>query len=133
MENTVINIGKLTDINLSFLPNPNTGDIAKLSNFAVIRRSLEIILTMGILEKPFREDLGSSLKGELFELVSNEDIPAFESQIKNVIERYEPRIGLQDLQVQPDFPNNRLEVTIVYFIRATQRQDTFKTVLNISE
>ena len=130
---TVINDRKLTDVNLSFTPNPNTGDIAKLNSFAVIRRSLELIMTMGTLEKPFREDLGSSVDTQLFEVVSPDDIPAFETQLRNVIERYEPRIGIIDLTVSDDIANNQLEITLRYFIRDTQREDTFSTVLSLSE
>lgn len=130
---TIINDKRLTDINLSFMPNPNTGDIAKLNSFAVIRRSLSLILTMGVLEKPFREDLGSSLDGQLFELVSTDDIPAFRTRVRNVIERYEPRIGIKKLEVVPDFTNNKVEIFLYYFIRDTRKEDSFSTVLQLSE
>lgn len=130
---TILNDRKLTDVNLSFTPNPNTGEIAKLNSFSVVRRSLELIMTMGILDKPFREDIGSSINTRLFEVASSADIPAFESQLRNAIERYEPRIGIRDLSVLDDLSNNRLQVTLRYFIRDTQREDTFSTVLNLSE
>lgn len=129
----IINDKKLVDINLSFLPNPNTGDIARLNSFSVIRRSLELILTMGILEKPFREDLGSSLSGQLFEVVSVDDIPFFESKVRNVIERYEPRVGIRRIDIQPQFNENKLVITLVYYIKETGREDTFIKVMSLSE
>lgn len=131
--NSVINEKKLTDLNLSFTPNPNTGDIARLSSFNAIRRSIELSLRIGVLDKPFREDMGGAINDQLFEVVSPEDIPAFKSQVQNIIERYEPRIGIKKLDIVGDFNNNQLEITLSYYIKSTQRKDTFTTVLGLSE
>ena len=102
------NTTSITDLNLSFELNSNTGDFNKLSTEAVIRRSLDTILTTGMMEKPFREDFGSDVAIRLFEVAGSRDIPAIESQIRNAIERNEPRITLIDLSVLGDFSNNRL-------------------------
>ena len=59
------NSTSITDLNLSFEINSNTGDLNKLSSDAIIRRSVESILTTGRVEKPFREDYGSDLNATL--------------------------------------------------------------------
>lgn len=130
---TVFNNKKLVDLNLSFTPNPNTGDIGRISGFAAIRRSIDFILSTNKLDKPFREDIGSSLNATLFEIASAADIPALEARIRNVIERFEPRVGIRDLTIEDDLDNNKLEVTLQYFIKDTQEQDEFRTVLDLSE
>ena len=127
------NSTSITDLNLSFEINSNTGDFNKLSTEAVIRRSLDTILTTGMMEKPFREDFGSDVAIRLFEVVGSRDIPAIQSQIKNAIDRNEPRIQLIDLAVYGDFLNNRLEVTISYMIKKTSQIDEITTMLNLSE
>ena len=127
------NSTSITDLNLSFEINSNTGDFNKLSTEAVIRRSLDTILTTGMMEKPFREDFGSDVAIRLFEVVGSRDIPAIESQIRNAIDRNEPRIQLIDLAVYGDFLNNRLEVTISYMIKKTSQIDEITTMLNLSE
>ena len=127
------NITSITDLNLSFEINSNTGDFNKLSTEAVIRRSLDTILTTGMMEKPFREDFGSDVAIRLFEVVGSRDIPAIQSQIRNAIDRNEPRIQLIDLAVYGDFLNNRLEVTISYMIKKTSQIDEITTMLNLSE
>ena len=127
------NSTSITDLNLSFEINSNTGDFNKLSTEAVIRRSLDTILTTGMMEKPFREDFGSDLAIRLFEVVGSRDIPAIQSQIRNAIDRNEPRIQLIDLAVYGDFLNNRLEVTISYMIKKTSQIDEITTMLNLSE
>ena len=127
------NSTSITDLNLSFEINSNTGDFNKLSTEAVIRRSLDTILTTGMMEKPFREDFGSDVAIRLFEVVCSRDIPAIQSQIRNAIDRNEPRIQLIDLAVYGDFLNNRLEITISYMIKKTSQIDEITTMLNLSE
>ena len=127
------NTTSITDLNLSFELNSNTGDFNKLSTEAVIRRSLDTILTTGMMEKPFREDFGSDVAIRLFEVVGSRDIPAIQSQIRNAIDRNEPRIQLIDLAVYGDFLNNRLEITISYMIKKTSQIDEITTMLNLSE
>ena len=127
------NSTSITDLNLSFEINSNTGDFNKLSTEAVIRRSLDTILTTGMMEKPFREDFGSDVAIRLFEIAGSRDIPAIQSQIRNAIDRNEPRIQLIDLAVYGDFLNNRLEVTISYMIKKTSQIDEITTMLNLSE
>ena len=127
------NSTSITDLNLSFEINSNTGDFNKLSTEAVIRRSLDTILTTGMMEKPFREDFGSDVAIRLFEGVGSRDIPAIQSQIRNAIDRNEPRIQLIDLAVYGDFLNNRLEITISYMIKKTSQIDEITTMLNLSE
>ena len=133
MGNLTRNSTSITDLNLSFELNSNTGDFNKLSTDGVIRRSLDTILTTGMMEKPFREDFGSDVSIRLFEVTGSRDIPAIESQIRNAIDRNEPRITLLDLAVYGDFPNNRLELTISYMIKKTSQIDEITTMLNLSE
>ena len=127
------NSTSITDLNLSFEINSNTGDFNKLSTEAVIRRSLDTILTTGMMEKPFREDFGSDVAIRLFEVVGSRDIPAIQSQIRNAIDRNEPRIQLIDLAVYGDFLNNRLELTISYMIKKTSEIDQIQTMLSLSD
>ena len=133
MGNLTRNSTSITDLNLSFELNSNTGDFNKLSTDGVIRRSLDTILTTGMMEKPFREDFGSDVSIRLFEVTGSRDIPAIESQIRNAIDRNEPRITLLDLAVYGDFPNNRLELTISYMIKNTSEINEIRTMLSLSD
>ena len=127
------NSTSITDLNLSFEINSNTGDLNKLSTDAVIRRSLDNILTTGMMEKPFSEDFGSDVAIRLFDVVGSRDIPAIRSQIRNAIERNEPRIKLIDLVIKFEPSNHRLELTISYMIKKTSEIDEIQTMLSLSE
>ncbi len=127
------NSTSITDLNLSFEINSNTGDLNKLSTDAVIRRSLDTILTTGMMEKPFREDFGSDVAIRLFEVAGSRDIPAIRSQIRNSIEKNEPRIKLIDLVIKFNPNHHRLELTISYMIKKTSEIDEIQTMLSLSE
>ena len=127
------NSTSITDLNLSFEINSNTGDLNKLSTDAVIRRSLDTILTTGMMEKPFREDFGSDVAIRLFEVAGSRDIPAIRSQIRNSIEKNEPRIKLIDLVIKFNPNHHRLELTISYMIKKTSEIDQIQTMLSLSE
>ena len=127
------NSTSITVLNLSFEINSNTGDLNKLSTDAVIRRSLDTILTTGMMEKPFREDFGSDVAIRLFEVAGSRDIPAIRSQIRNSIEKNEPRIKLIDLVIKFNPNHHRLELTISYMIKKTSEIDEIQTMLSLSE
>ncbi len=127
------NTTELTDLNLSFEINSNTGDFNKLSTSAVIRRSLENILTTGKMEKPFRESYGSDVSLRLFDVASNRDLASIESQIRNAIDRNEKRIKLNDLSLFGNFDNHQIEMTITYTIRKTSETDEITTMLALSD
>ena len=127
------NTTSVTDLNLSFEINSNTGDLNKLSNDTIIRRSIENLLTTAKTEKPFREDYGSDLKLNLFEVVSMSDLSMVKSQVKNIIDRGEPRVRLLDIHLKGDLDNNYIEITIKYMLKKSAKIDTFTTMLSLSE
>ena len=133
MGTLVRNTTTLTDLNLSFEIDSNTGDLNRMSNDTVIRRSLETILTTSQTEKPFREDYGSDLSLNLFQVVSSSDLSMIESQILNLIERGEPRIRVLDIDITDDLDNHYIEVKITYMVVKTSEIDKITTMLSLSE
>ena len=123
----------LTDLNLSFEIDSNTGDLNKMSDDTVIRRALDNLLTTAKTEKPFRGDYGSDLKLNLFEVVSHHHLSMVESQIVNVLERGEPRIKILNVDVDSDLDNHYIEVNIIYMINKTSEIDRITTMLSLSE
>ena len=133
MGTLVRNDTTLTDLNLSFEIDSNTGDLNKMSDDTLIRRALENLLTTAKTEKPFRDDYGSDLKLNLFEVVSHHQLSMVESQVVNIVERGEPRIKVLNVSVDGDFDNNYIEVSIEYMINKTSVIDRITTMLSLSE
>ena len=133
MGTLVRNDTTLTDLNLSFEIDSNTGDLNKMSDDTVIRRALENLLTTAKTEKPFRGDYGSDLKLNLFEVVSHHQLSMVESQVVNIIERGEPRITVHNINVNGDLENHYIEISIEYMINKTSVIDRITTMLSLSE
>ena len=123
----------LSDLNLSFEIDSNTGDLNKMSDDTLIRRALENLLTTAKTEKPFRDDYGSDLKLNLFEVVSHHQLSMVESQVINIVERGEPRIKVLNVNVDGDLDNHYIEVSIEYMINKTSVIDRITTMLSLSE
>lgn len=133
MGTLVRNSTSLSDLNLSFEIDSNTGDLNKMSDDTVIRRALENLLTTAKTEKPFRDDYGSDLKLNLFEVVSHHQLSMVESQVVNIVERGEPRIKVLNVNVDGDLDNHYIEVSIEYMINKTSVIDRITTMLSLSE
>ena len=127
------NSTSITDLNLSFEINSNTGDLNKLTTSSIIRRSIENILTTDIIEKPFREDFGSDVALNLFDVSSSRNLSMLESFVRNAIERGENRIILNHVELDGDFDNNYVEVSVSYTIRKTSETDEITTMLALSD
>ena len=104
------------DISMTFQSNPLTGDLIVLKNENAIARSVKNIVLTVPGEKPFDPRFGSRITDLLFENVDEITAINIETEIRNSIERYEPRVKLTSVVVQADIDGNSFDVTITYDI-----------------
>lgn len=104
------------DISMTFQTNPLTGDLIALKNENAIARSVKNIVLTVPGEKPFDPRFGSRITDLLFENVDDITAINIETEIRNSIERYEPRVKLTSVVVQADIDGNSFDVTITYDI-----------------
>jgi phage baseplate assembly protein W len=104
------------DISMTFQSNPLTGDLIVLKNENAIARSVKNIVLTVPGEKPFDPRFGSRITDLLFENVDDITAINIETEIKNSIETYEPRVKLTSVVVQADIDGNSFDVTITYDI-----------------
>lgn len=104
------------DISMTFQSNPLTGDLIVLKNENAIARSVKNIVLTVPGEKPFDPRFGSRITDLLFENVDEITAINIETEIRNSIERYEPRVKLTSVIVQADIDGNSFDVTITYDI-----------------
>ena len=104
------------DISMTFQSNPLTSDIIALKNENAIARSVKNIVLTVPGEKPFDPRFGSRITDLLFENVDDITAINIETEIRNSIERYEPRVKLTSVIVQADIDGNSFDVTITYDI-----------------
>ena len=97
MANTLKNI--YSDIDLTFIPNPVTGDVSLSYDEQAVIRSIRNLLLTNFYERPFQPKLGSNLNAFLFENTSAITSSALEKEISAVIRNFEPRATINSLVV----------------------------------
>ena len=113
---------KFKDISSSFQVSPLTYDLLALKNENAIARSVKNLVLTSPGERFFEPELGSRVNSLLFEPLDDIIASEVRDEIENVINRFEPRVDLQDVTVSADFDNGELNVTITYNIIGIEAQ-----------
>jgi len=101
-----------SDLDLDFTAHPVTKDIVLKRDVEAIKRSVRNLVLTNPHERPFHPEIGSGITGVLFELVSPTTAVVLQSEIRQVITNFEPRVRLLDIKVSGDIDNNGYYVTI---------------------
>lgn len=104
------------DISLSFSRHPVTNDILILKNEDAIKRSVLNLVQTQLGERFFNDLLGTSVNSSLFELATQEIEIILKREIETVLSNFEPRIRLNNIEVELVDDYNELNVKIVYDI-----------------
>tara|TARA_B100000965_G_scaffold179654_1_gene149840 strand:+ start:3114 stop:3515 length:402 start_codon:yes stop_codon:yes gene_type:complete len=104
------------DISLSFKPHPVTKDLPILINERAIVRSVRNLVETIPTERFFQSDIGSDIRGSLFENFHPTLATVIEDQIKETITNFEPRVDNINVQLDPYIDSNAFEVTVLFDI-----------------
>ena len=104
------------DVSMSFQVNPLNSDLIGLKNENAIARSVRNIVFTLPGEKFFDENFGSRISASLFENIDDISAGLIVDEIRQSIDRYEPRVELINVEAFPDFDNNSFDILIVYNI-----------------
>ena len=104
------------DINLNFSMHPITGDISKLSNVEAVKRSVRNLVNTNFYERPFHPEIGSNVRSILFEPVSSLVADVLKSYVEDVINNFEPRAELIDVNVNAQIDRNAYEVEVKFYL-----------------
>jgi len=110
------------DLSITFKNHPVTSDLVSVKDKAAIVQAITALLLTNKGERPFKPDLGCSIRESLFEPLDYATSGLIRSQIVEVISKYEPRIRTDNVIVTPDMENNGYSVELFYTI--VGRDDT---------
>ena len=102
------------DISMTFQSNPLNNDLIGIKNENAIARSLRNIVFTLPGEKFFNQSFGSRISESLFENIDDITASIIVDEIRESIDRYEPRVKLNDVRAFPDYENNGFDVIITY-------------------
>jgi phage baseplate assembly protein W len=102
------------DIDMDFKAHPTTGDAPIKEDIEAVKRSVRGLVLTSRHERPFQPQINSGIRHLLFEPLS--PITAFQirQNIINVLNQFEPRAELLEVQVIAQEEHNAFLVTIYF-------------------
>ena len=104
------------DLNLDFQQNSATKDIQKMWDVESVKRSVRNLINLNHYEKPFHPEIGSNLRSMLFELITPQMTHYIGKLISQLIQNYEPRCKLVQVNNMPDLDRNGYSVSISFYV-----------------
>lgn len=117
------------DIGLDFLSHPATGDVVKVTDDNAIQQSLRSLIMTKNYERPFHPEIGCQVNNLMFENLDFVTSNIIKRTISDVIDNFEPRVKVINIEVIPLDSNNAIRINIEYTIVNTNVQETFTTIL----
>jgi len=105
-----------SDIDLTFLRLPSTGDVAMKYDEQAVIRSIRNLLNTNIYDRLFQPDIGSTLNQLLFEPISSLTATLIQNEIIRTITNYEPRATISDISVTAQEDQNSFFARVTFFI-----------------
>ena len=118
-----------SDLNLSFTKNPATKDVAKVFDIQAIKRAVKNIILTNKYERPFNSDFGCNLRGFLFENITDPILVLMKDRISTAIEKYEPRVSVEDIVIKEDIENNGVNIMVSFLVTGAEEPVTVSTFL----
>ena len=116
------------DLDLDFGLNSVTKDVNKLTDAEAIKRSVRNLINLNNYEKPFRPEIGSGIRGLLFEPMTELTSHFMQVKIAEILNQFEPRISVSNIIINNQEDRNAYSVSIQFLIKGTQEPvvvDTF--------
>ena len=117
------------DLNLDFQENTATKDIQKMLDVESVKRSVRNLINLNHYDKPFHPEIGSNLRGMLFENITPQMSHAIQKQIDLLIKNYEPRAKLVQISTRPQFDRNAYAATISFYVQNSPERVTVESFL----
>ena len=117
------------DLNLSFTKNPATKDVTRVFDVQAIKRAVKNIILTNKYERAFNSDFGCNLRGFLFENITEPLLVIIKDRVAMAIEKYEPRVSVEDVVVKEDIDKNGINIMVSFLINGTEAPVSVSTFL----
>jgi len=110
------NVRQYTDLDLFFSKKATSKDISIVTDIQAVKRSIRNLVLTNHYEKPFHPEIGSGVRGILFEPMTPLTAHILTRKIEDVIENFEPRARLISVRALPNLDRNEYECTIEFYV-----------------
>lgn len=123
-----------SDFDVELRRNALTGDVIRKKNLEDIRQSLGLLLRTRYYDKPWKPYIGSYLPTLLFDQDDEYTKQIVKDQITNIVEKYEPRVTLNSIDIDhatvEDEFHGKITIRINYTINVLNVNDTYVYTVN---
>lgn len=109
-----------SDFHKDLTVNPVSKDLALKLDEDAIKESLKNLVLTDKGERLFQPNLGSDIRKTLFENNTPATLRILQEQVKEVINNFEPRITLIDVEIISNYDENAVSINVVYYIRNSE-------------
>lgn len=105
-----------SDIYKDLTQNPLNGDVAVRRDEEAVKESIKNLILTDKGERLMQPTIGGNIRAMLFENNTPATLKMIEEQVRITVEEYEPRAELIDVEVKSNIDDNKVEVTIVFYV-----------------
>ena len=110
------NTRQYVDLDLFFQKKIPSKDVNTITDIQAVKRSVRNLVLLNPYEKPFHPEIGSGVRGMLFELMTPFVAAQLTKKIEDVINNFEPRARLVSVRSIPDYDRNAYEVSVEFYV-----------------
>jgi len=118
-----------SDLDFNFTAHPVTKDVVRRYDENAVKTALKNLILTRNYERPFHSEIGSPIRALLFEPASPMLNVTLKRAIIDVVNNFEPRVVLTDVQVNSSPDTNSVYVTIYFKLQNTERPLTLELTL----
>ena len=123
------NTRTFSDLDLNFTKHPVTKDVVRKFDDDAIKASVKNLILTQNFERPFHSDIGSQIRGLLFEPATPMLNILLKRVITDTITNYEPRVSLNEVGITFSPDGHEIYVRIYFTIINTTRPLTVDLIL----
>ena len=117
-------------MDLSFLPNPGTGDLRIKTDADAIKQSLRNLVYTRLGERPFQPNIGSTFENLLFEPLDVITANDLSTSLQETIANWEPRVQIIKLDVIAYPAQNSIGIALSSNVVNMSAPQTFNIILD---
>lgn len=104
------------DLDLNFTRHPVTNDVSTFQNIESVKKSVSNLLKYKRGEKLFNPDFYTGVYDSMFEPMNILQIDKLKEAIKNLLNKYETRILVNDVSIKQNLDSNEINVYLYFTV-----------------
>jgi phage baseplate assembly protein W len=118
-----------SDLDFNFTAHPVTKDLSRRFDENAVKTALKNLILTRNYERPFHSEIGSPIRSLMFEPATPMLGVMLRQAIFDVVNNFEPRVQLTQVDVNVSDENNAIYITIEFKIVNTERPLTLDLTL----